>query len=163
VGNIMRLPVRLHITWENDNTLRVDIDAGMQTRLLYFKPVEPPAGPPSWQGSSVALWESAGGRGGVPRGGNLNVVTTRMKPGYLQKNGVPYSGNAVITEHFHTTKEANGDQWMIVETVVDDPTYLAAPRIAGVPDAESGPFIRSTSFKKLPDGAGWNPTPCSAR
>jgi hypothetical protein len=162
VGNIMRLPVRLHITWENDNALRVDIDAGSQTRLFYFRPLEPPAGPPTWQGSSVALWEVAGGRGGVPRGGNLKVVTTRMKAGYLQKNGVPYSSNAVITEHFHTTKEPNGDQWLILETIVDDPTYLAAPRTPGVPDAESGPFIRSTSFKKLPDGSGWNPTPCSA-
>jgi hypothetical protein len=162
-GNIMRLPGRLHITWENDNTMRIDIDTGTQTRLIYFKPLDPPAGPPSWQGSSAALWEIAGGRGGVPRGGDLEVVTTRMKPGYLQKNGVPYSGNAVMTEHFHTTKEPNGDQWLLLETVVDDPMYLARPRIAGVPDAESGPFIRSTSFKKLPDGKGWNPTPCSAR
>jgi hypothetical protein len=161
-GNIMRLPARLHITWENDNTLRVDIDAGTQTRFFFFRPLEPPAGPPTWQGSSVALWEIVGGRGGVPRGGDLKVVTTRMKPGYLQKNGVPYSGNAVITEHFHTTKEPNGDQWLILESVVDDPTYLAAPRVPGIPDAESGPFIRSTSFKKLPDGSGWNPTPCSA-
>jgi hypothetical protein len=162
-GNIMRLPGRLHITWENENTLRIDIDAGKQTRLLYFKPLEPPSGPPSWQGSSVALWEIAGGRGGVPRGGDLQVVTTRMKAGYLQKNGVPYSGNAVMTEHFNTTKEPNGDQWLILETVVDDPMYLATSRIPGVPDAESGPFIRSTSFKKLPDGSGWNPTECSAR
>lgn len=163
VGNIMRLPARLHITWENDNTLRVDIDAGTQTRLFYFKPLEPLSGQPTWQGSSAALWEVAGGRGGIPRGGDLRVVTTRARPGYLQKNGVPYSANAVITEHFHTTKEPNGNQWLILETVVDDPAYLAAPRNPGIPDAESGPFIRSTSFKKIPDGSGWNPTPCSAR
>jgi hypothetical protein len=161
-GNIMRLPSRLHITWENDTTLRIDIDAGTQTRLLYFKPSEPPAGEPTLQGSSVAQWEAAGGRGGIPRGGDLKVVTTRVKPGYLQKNGVPYSANAVITEYFHTTKEPNGDQWLILETVVDDPTYLAvSPN--GTPGDDYGPFIRSTSFKKIPGGSGWNPTPCSAR
>jgi len=73
----MRIPSRLHFTWENDNTLRLDVDAGTQTRLFYFKPSEPPAGPPAWQGSAVAQWEIAGGRGGVPRGGDLKVVTTR--------------------------------------------------------------------------------------
>src|SRR5262245_44300483 len=162
IGNIMRLPSHLHITWENDNVLRIDIDNGTQTRRLYFKPAEPPAGEPAWQGSSVAQWEVAGGRGGVPRGGDLKVVTTHMKPGYLQKNGVPYSGNAVVSEYFHTTKEPNGDQWLILETLVEDPMYLnVSPN--GIPGDDYGPFIRSTSFKKLPNGSGWNPTPSSAR
>jgi hypothetical protein len=162
VGNIMRLPSHLHISWENDNVLRIDIDTGAQSRLLYFKPAEPPAGEPTWQGVSVAQWETAGGRGGIPRGGDLKVVTTRMRPGYLQKNGVPYSGNAVVTEFFHTTKEPNGDQWLILETLVEDPQYLAvSPN--GIPGDDYGPFIRSTSFKKLADGSAWNSTPCSAR
>jgi hypothetical protein len=160
IGNIMRLPERLHITWENDNTLRIDIDTGTQTRLLYFKPVEPSAGEPSWQGSSAAQWEP-GGADGIPRGGDLKVVTTHMKSGYLQKNGPPYSSNAVITEYFHTTKEPNGDQWLLLETLVDDPTYLAVST-TGTPGDNFGPFIRSTSFKKQADGTGWNPTPCSA-
>src|SRR5277367_421360 len=33
---IMRVPGRLQITWENDTTLRIDTDAGQQTRHLYF-------------------------------------------------------------------------------------------------------------------------------
>ena len=104
----------------------------------------------------------SGGRGDVPKGGDLKVVTTRMRPGYLQKNGVPYSGTAVVTEYFHTTTEPNGDQWLIVETLVDDPVYLAvSPN--GILGDNYGPFIRSTSFKRLPDGSGWNPRPCSAR
>jgi len=162
IGNIMRLPGRLHVTWENDNVLRIDTHAGTQTRLLYFKPSEPPAGEPAWQGSSAAQWEMGGGQNEIPRGGDLKVVTTHMRPGYLQKNGVPYSGNAVITEYFHTTKEPNGDQWLILETLVDDPAYLAVSP-DGTPGDNYGPFIRSTSFKKQPDGSGWNPTPCSAR
>src|SRR5712692_3026861 len=35
-GNIMRMPTRVHITWENDNALRVETDTGMQTRLFQF-------------------------------------------------------------------------------------------------------------------------------
>src|SRR5438045_319969 len=100
-GNIMRQPGRLHITWEDDTTLRVDTDAGMQTRLFHFGDFQPPAGEPTWQGNSVAQWEFAGGRGGrgqaaESRGGDLKVVTTRMRSGYLQKNGVPYSGKAIV-------------------------------------------------------------------
>jgi hypothetical protein len=74
-----------------------------------------------------------------------------MKPGYLQKNGVPYSGNAVVTEYFSRTMEGNGDSWLIVTTVVEDPQYLTAR------------FVRSTHFKKLADSSGWNPTTCAAR
>src|SRR5437016_3357667 len=33
---LMRVPGRVHITWENENTLRVDTDAGTQTRTFHF-------------------------------------------------------------------------------------------------------------------------------
>src|SRR5260370_20679607 len=149
-----RQPGRVHITWENDNVLKVDTDAGTQTRLFYFT-AQPPAGEPSWQGTSIAQWELAGsarGRGkGAAAGGSLKVVTTRMRPGYLQENGVPYSANAIVTENFHRTIEPNGDSWMIVTTLVEDPQYLTAR------------FIRSTHFKMQPNAARWNPTPCEAR
>jgi len=42
-GNITRQPGRLHITWENDTTLRVDTDAGTQTRLFHFGNWKSPA------------------------------------------------------------------------------------------------------------------------
>src|SRR3989441_11254034 len=152
IGNIMRLPERLHITWEDDNTLRIDIDAGTQTRRLYFKPSEPPAGEPTWQGSSVAQWEAGGGQDGIPRSGDLRVVTTHMRPGYLQKNGPPYSANAVLTEYFNRTSEPNGDSWLILTIIVEDPQYLNTP------------FIRSTHYKRLPDNfSGWEPEACTAR
>lgn len=69
---IMRVPTRLHITWENENVLRVDTDAGMQTRLLRFgEEAETEPGESSLQGWSVAEWDQAGGgRGGFGgRGG----------------------------------------------------------------------------------------------
>ncbi len=158
-GNIMRVPERLRITWADDNTLRVETDAGEQTRLFHFGLHPAPSGPATWQGDSVAQWELAGerARGGVGapppsvRGGDLKVVTTHLRPGYLQKNGVPYSGNAVVTEYFNRTVEANGDSWLIVVTMVNDPQYL------------TNRFTRSTHFKRLPDSSGWNPAPCVAR
>ena len=94
---IMRVPRRPHIHWADDNTLQLDIDSGMQTRLFRFGDTAPPAGlnPPSGRDTP---WRSGkvGARvlGGAPeRGtGQLRVRTTHMRPGYLRKNGVPYSG-----------------------------------------------------------------------
>jgi len=149
---IMRVPGRLHITWENDTTLRIDTDAGTQTRLLHFGGQPPAAGQPQWQGYSVADWQLMGeGREGPPRGGYLKVETTHMRPGYLRKNGVPYGPGTVLTEYFTRVIESNGDSYLFVTSVVNDPQYL------------SGPFITSTHFKKLPGASGWRPTPCKAR
>ena len=39
---IMRIPGRIHITWQDDNTLKIDTDAGTQTRVFHFG-VPPPA------------------------------------------------------------------------------------------------------------------------
>jgi len=157
-GNVMRVPERLRIVWEDDRTLRIDTDAGEQTRLLHFGEWKPQGGPRTWQGDSAAQWEYAGPRGrggavsaGTQRAGDLKVVTTRMRPGYLQKNGVPYSENAIVTEYLHRWTEPNGDAWMLVITQVDDPQYL------------NNRFVRSTHFKRLADSSGWNPSSCSAR
>src|SRR5207342_3153906 len=61
-GNIMRVPGRLHISWQDDATLKIETDAGQQTRLLHFTGT--PGGEPSWQGYSAATWELAGAAGG---------------------------------------------------------------------------------------------------
>lgn len=155
-GNIMRMPGRIHITWQDGNTLKVETDTGTQTRLFHFGKPQQPTAAPDWQGFSAAQWELAGGgprrKAAASQGGDLKVVITHIRPGYLQKNGVPYSADAVITEHFDLlSKEANGDQWLIVTTLVDDPQYL------------NRSFQRSTHFKRLPDASGWDPSPCSAR
>ena len=147
----MRVPGRLHITWQDDNTLKIETDAGRQTRLLNFRTAAAAQSGGDWQGVSIAEWEVvAGARGPIP-GGGMKVVTTKMKPGYLRKNGVPYSANAVVTEYVDRVNESNGDSWLIVKTIVDDPQYLTQP------------FITSTHFKKQNDATGWNPTPCTAR
>jgi len=147
---IMRVPGRVRISWADDDTMKVETDAGTQVRNFYFKDPKGTGG--DWQGVSQASWDViGGGRGGPVRGGSLKVVTTKMKAGYLRKNGVPYSDKAVLTEYYDRTNEPNGDSWLVVTTIVDDPMYL------------NQPFITSTHFKKQADQSGWNPTPCSAR
>lgn len=148
---IMRVPGRLHITWEDQTTMRIDTDAGTQARLFHFGKWQPPASTPHWQGDSLAQWETAGSRGPGPRGGSLKVVTTHLRAGYLRKNGVPYSGNTVLTEYYDRTNESDGSSLLIVTTIVEDPQYLTQP------------FITSTHFKKLPDASGWNASPCEAQ
>ncbi|MEQ1885495.1 MAG: hypothetical protein ABL967_10575 [Bryobacteraceae bacterium] len=154
VGGVMRLPTRLHITWQDDNTLKIETDMGKQTRLLRFNGAQGQGG--DWQGVSVANWERSipvmgPGRGAVPPGGSLKVVTTKMKAGYLRRNGVPYSANAVVTEYFDKMEHPNGDSLLVVATEVVDPANLNTP------------FWTSTHFKKQKDASGWNPTDCSAR
>jgi hypothetical protein len=161
---IMRVPGRVRITWDDDRTLKLEADAGTQTRVLRFEKAATKS-EPSWQGDSLAQWETPGGRGGgpggpggpggrggaaAPRFGALKVVTTNLKAGYLRKNGVPYSGDATVTEYFDVVRERTGDQLLVVTTVVDDPKYLRQP------------FIVSSQFKKQADAKGWEPTPCSS-
>lgn len=134
---VMRHPGRLHIVWENDTTLRIDTDAGRQTRRLRFDAPAPPATRDA-QGYSVARWDAA----------SLTVVTTNMTAGWLRKNGVPYSEQAVMTEYFDRFSDGV-DEWFTVTTIVDDPTYLTQP------------LVISSNFKKEPDGANWNPTTCT--
>ena len=159
---IMRVPGRLHITWQDDRTLKIETDAGTQTRLLLFGSTPPGNAKPTWQGSSVAQWEQPVRGTGTPLPGlgatrqgtggrSLEVKTTQLRPGYLRKNGPPYSANAVLSEFFDLSKERNGETWFVVTTIVEDPQYLTEP------------FVTSTNFKKQADSAGWDPQPCKAR
>ena len=153
--NIIRTPGRLHISWQDDNTLKVEMDNGTQTRLFHFNGAAMPKGEASWQGDSTANWEFAGGRlprpGNPAHGGDLVVVTRNMKAGYIQKNGVPYSANALLTEHFDVVHEPDGKTLLIATEQLEDPTYLLRR------------FQRSTHFRKQDDASGWDPEPCSAK
>jgi len=146
---LMRIPGRLHVTWSDDNTVKVETDAGSQTRLLHFGSSQAGKAEATLQGNSVASWDMLRG-GAAGAGGGLRVITTNMRPGYLRSNGVPYSANTRLTEYYDVVKEANGDQYLIVTNIVDDPTYLLQP------------FITSSHFRKQPDAAGWAPSPCEA-
>jgi len=144
---IMSVPGRLHITWQDDNTLRIDTDAGRQTRLLRFSHRAAATARPTWQGESTASWEATSEADG---GSSLRVETSNLRAGYLRKNGVPYSERATLTEHLDAAPLPDGGQLLLVTTVVDDPVYLNAP------------YVVSPHFKKEPDGSRWDPTPCSS-
>ena len=161
VGGVMRLPGRIRISWQDDRTLKLETEAGSQVRLLVFGAGTPTAN--DWQGNSRASWDRpespmgagavfGGGGFGAGRagGGSLKVVTTGMKPGYLRKNGVPYSGDAVITEYFNRFNLDGDDALLVVATETVDPANL------------SQPFWTSTQFKRQA-GTTWTPTACSAR
>jgi hypothetical protein len=164
-GGIMRMPTRLRIAWQDDSTLKIETDAGQQTKLLHFDRSAATSAR-SLQGHSVAEWVDvfgagrAGGRGGGGGGGGgrvappaygagaMRVVTNNVTAGYLRKNGVPYSQNAVVTEYFDRVPGPDDAQWLIVKTTVDDPTYLAQP------------YLSSAHFMREPDASKWRPTPC---
>ncbi len=146
-GAIMNVPGRLHVTWQDANTLRIDIDAGRQTRLLRFSAGAAANRARSWQGESSAAWQRSSDTEG---GSSLRVVTSNLRAGYLRKNGVPYSERATVTEHFDLTSLPDGGQLLLVNTVIEDPVYLAAP------------YVVSPHFKKEPDGSKWDPAPCSS-
>jgi hypothetical protein len=157
-GGIMHLPGRLRISWETDTTLKLETDTGQQTRLFHFGGATPPAGQPTWQGFSVAAWElPGGGRGGRGRGGaagtarpgsSMRVTTTRMRPGYYRRNGVPYGASASMTEWFTMLTEPDGNTYLVVTKILEDPEYI------------TGAYVRTVQFKKETGTSGWTPTPC---
>lgn len=155
---IMQVPGRLRISWADDSTLRVETDSGQQTRLFHFGRTPQPSGEPTWQGHSVAEWLPARGQAREvnvdprpARTGTLEVVTRGLRPGYLRKNGVPYSGDAVVTEYFTPFTDARGNRYFNVQVIVEDPQYL------------TDVYVRSMQFRSEPDGSKWNPQPCTAR
>ena len=150
---LMRGPTRLNITWLDDDTLKLETDYGMQTRLFEFRGA-PANAAPSRQGTSVAQWVMAGGGGrgrGGPRFGAMKTVTTNLRPGYLRKNGVPYSERTTFTEFWDVHTETSGDRYLVVTNTVTDPVYLQLP------------WITAIHFKREPDGSKWSPEPCDAR
>lgn len=148
---IMNLPTRLHITWQDDNTLRMDIDNGTQTRVFRFG--HQIAGTRrTLQGDSVAIWEGRrGSRPTAPTAKYLKVDTKNMLAGYLRKNGIPYGESAALREYFDVFQAPDGASIMIVTAVVEDPVYLETR------------YILSSQFRKENDGSRWDPTPCSLR
>jgi hypothetical protein len=175
-AGIMRVPGRLHITWENETTLKIEADAGKQTRLFHFGAAAPATGAPTMQGTSAAQWQTpqltrdytskisardadTPGFHGIfngetqqppddrKLGGTLKVVTTHLRPGYLRNNGVPYSGNAVLTEYYDVHGR-QGAEYLVQTQVVDDPQYLDVP------------WVTSNHFRRELDGAKWDPRPC---
>ena len=153
---VMRLPTRIRVSWQDTQTLKLEFDNGTQTRLIHFDRNAAPPAEPDYQGFSLGHWETlVEGQGQVPAGrgaaalsGGLRVVTTRMRPGYMRQNGVPYSANAVYTENFDIVPGPPSERWLIVTTQLADAQYL------------NQPYMLSSHFKKEPDDSKFKPRPC---
>ena len=151
---IMRLPGRLRISWQDDQTLKMELEAGTQTRLFHFSvpgskgPGLPEPTDATWQGESRAQWQYTVN---PPRTGELKVLTSRLRAGYLRKNGVPYGPNTTMTEYYHRMTAPNGDVWLTVVAEITDPENLREP------------FVQSTHFKRLAPNATFKPEACEAR
>jgi cyclase len=83
----------------------------------------------TWNGFSTGTWEA----------GALKVFTTHIKAGTIQRNGVPTSVAATMTEYFFR----HGDH-LVLASIVNDPVYLEEP------------FVRTSNFV-------WAPTQTQAR
>jgi len=130
---ILFTDTRLHITRDN-NVITTELEAEGQTRRFYLDNRKWPGGELQWQGHSIAY----------PDGKSmLTVITRHMRPGLLRSNGIPYSEEAVLTEHY----TRHGDYFTVIQ-VVEDPGYLTEP------------FITSTSFRKIPKPDDWQMGSC---
>jgi hypothetical protein len=166
-AGLLRMPTRVRISWDDNATLKLETDNGIQTRLLHFVPSVSPD-TRSLQGYSTARWrqslpasnafgisapedfvEILNGRS-AGAGGGLDVVTTNLHSAWLRRNGVTYSEDAILTEHFDRFPGPDGSEWLIVTMIVEDPTYLMTR------------FVTSSQFRQESDGSNWNPTPCRA-
>jgi len=186
IGNIMRMPGRMHITWQDDTTLKVEFDAGTQTRLLHFGPSTgsgaTKAGPPTWQGYSAAQWQIAGqqlnlDRNGIPNGPSPGGVGGGAGAGGGRRGGgrgaaLPRGGSLfVATSNFRegylrkngVPYSANATITEYFDKVGPEPNgdvILLVRTVVEDPKYLQVPFITSTHFKLEKDGSKWNPSPC---
>lgn len=159
MAGLLRQPTRLRISWQDPQTLKIETDNGVQTRLLSFDANAAAPAAPSLQGFSRAEWVrpqplnafgALAGPAPLVPGGSLKVTTTKLRAAWLRKNGIPYSENAEVTEHFNRYSVPNGDEWFTVTTILRDPRYYTQD------------VVVSSHFKKEANGSQWNPAPCRA-
>jgi hypothetical protein len=157
-GVVMLVPERLRIDWADDETLRVQTDAGMQTRVLRFKPdADAASAPPSWQGQSKASWlmHAVSDPGFGPPAdeghfGSLKITTTSMLAGLIRKNGIAYSEHSDLLEY-----------WDVQQDPVSKKEYLIVSGSLHDPDLMIAKYNYVATFERESDRSKWDPTPCS--
>jgi len=184
VGGIMRQPGRLRISWQDDATLKLEFDAGTQTRLLNFDRAKQPPSERSWQGFSRAEWEGPGiGRQSeAPPGPGAGPAGPPVPGGGGRglRGGPPPRGAASIIRggslKVVTTNVREGylrkngvpysEQATVTEYVHRLPAHPNGDNwlhvVTIVDDATylTQSFYTSTHFRLEPDGSRFSPTPC---
>jgi hypothetical protein len=155
-GGIMRVPGRVRIRWEDENTLRFDFDAGSQRRIVHFGDDAAAAGSLSLQGHSTATWEGGTGGGGGRRGrapvdddakrwGSLEIDTSNLSSGYLLSSRSWYGDNASLTELIRYHHDFGQDYFTVTAVIEEN----------GVTTSTT-----SSTFKKEANDSKFAPTRC---
>lgn len=181
VGGVMRQPGRLHITWADDDTLRVELDAGTQTRLLEFAAAAEAGAERTWQGFSRAEWQRPPGGNQGPVRAQIGNSAGPIAPGgggRGQRGGPPPSASLseggalhVVTTNFRSGYlRKNGVPYSEDATITEyfhrlpehasGDVWLHVLTIVEDPRYLNGQFLTSTHFKREPNGSKWNPTEC---
>ena len=151
---LMRLPGRLHITWQDSSTLKIEIDNGTQTRLCTSARARPPAANRSRRFRATR-----------PRSGNSRAAAarpaSRARPAQSRHDpdeaGLPAQERRALQRRRGVDRIlaqlTDDDEHPVpdVTTMLDDPTYLQQP------------WVRTSQFRRQADAKGWNPTPCTTR
>jgi len=189
-AGIMRLPGRVRISWQDDSTLKLELDAGTQTRVFNFVPPTPGESqgrgrggtspgpsraesrgggaaarntPATWQGYSIANWERPPQGVGVPE----------VFPVFASRTGTQGRSLEVVTTNLRAGYlRKNGVPYSEKTTMTEYFDYHKEPNgdewftvttIVRDPQYLREPFVTSSDFKKQRDATGWRPAPCSAR
>ncbi len=97
-AGIMRMPGRLHITWQDDTTLKIETDQGTQTRLLHFGGKPAPGLKPSWQGYSSRELGGPAARIGPARLPADRAQPARRHPRSIARGGDDESARRIPAE-----------------------------------------------------------------
>ena len=159
VGGVMRLPTRLHISWQDDQTLKLETDAGTQTRMIAIR---------RRLDDRAATGRARLRRAGIDRaasmGGGLRRARRRRPWRSAQSRHDPDEARLPAQERRSLQRGRRRDR--VLRSLRRPGRRLAAGRLdrnrrSGVSrDSRSG---RARISNDRPTPTGWNPTPCAAR
>ncbi len=179
---LLRQPGRIRIGWQDGGTLRMDADAGQQTRLLQFRPPST-LGAPTLQGVSVAQWQYAdgfdpiraaealasGGRGGRgARGGGgggafggRGAATTAPTGGRLKVTTSNLTAGFLRKNGVPYSADTTVTEYFNLLAEPTGSTWMVVTTIVHDPANLVVDYIMSSNFRKEPDGSRFTPEACS--
>ena len=182
---LMRHPGRVRISWQDPNTLRIEADAGQQTRVLHFDGAEIPRGQPNLQGFSVAEWQYANGfdplhigdatsgaaagargrgaRGGAGRGGGRAPVAAEPTGGRLKVVTANLSSGFLRKNGVPYSANATVTEYYNLLSEPSGTQWFVVTTIVHDPVNLVVDYITSTNFRKEVDDSKWKPQPCTFR
>lgn len=185
-GAVMLVPERLHIVWQDANTLVVYTDAGMQMRVLHFRPQAGGAGgagarpdadgagakpdadaastAPSWQGYSTARWDLHNSGAGFGGGGGGLIDVEQPKPppprGSLEIHTSDLLPGLIRKNGVPYSGKAQLTEYWEVNQDDEDRLLTVTSQLTD-PQYLEAAYVTNALFQKQADDSGWAPTPCT--